>query len=265
MLRSATSQSAKGTYELKSTYQKQYNPYYYHYTKIEKTKAEEEQLKRKSPASEKFFPPPVPPQFQPNFAQIRNLLDSDILIKILTCILKRANSQSKAYSDEHLVRALHLIGLALIEEKADKESNNEVKPVKFVEKVQKQKQNECLKTHLTQLISKISAEPYKLLASWTLDLFYKISISASKEDESKSPTSSLGARSSLATEEEMDKQQLSEKRKNQSKLKAEQRRLKILAQMSEMQKTFIKQNKDFFETTPSEAQTSPTVQKIETR
>lgn len=161
-----------------------------------------------------------------------------------------------------MVRALHLIGLALLEEKADKEANGDEKQVKFVEKVQKQKQNECLRSQLVQLIPKLNTEPYKLLASWTLDLFNKVSAS-SKEDESKAAVSALSSRSAALHEEDVDKQQLSEKRKNQSKLKAEQRRNKILAQMSEMQKSFIKKNKDFFEKTPSEGQTSPTV-KMET-
>lgn len=147
----------------------------------------------------------------------------------------------------------------MLEEKIDKETNSDGKQVKFVEKVQKQKQNECLKSQLMQLIPKMSTEPYKLLASWTLDLFNKVTMSASKEDESKIASSAV---TSSHNEEEIDKQQLSEKRKNQSKLKAEQRRLKILAQMSEMQKSFIRKNQDFFE--GSESQTSPKI-KMETK
>ena len=38
LFRNSTNPSAKGTYELKEAYFKDYNPYYYHYSRIEKTK-----------------------------------------------------------------------------------------------------------------------------------------------------------------------------------------------------------------------------------
>lgn len=131
-------------------------------------------MKRKTLPSEKFFPPPVAPQFQDNFANIRNILDSDILIEILTCILKRSNNQLKAFTNGQLMKAIHLIGLALLEEKADKEANDKPISLKFVEKVQKQEQDESLKSQLVQLIPKLSTGQCKLLATWTLDLFNKV-------------------------------------------------------------------------------------------
>ena len=66
-------------------------------------------------------------------------------------------------------------------------------------------------------------------------------------DEQTRPT-----RSTKTTEEEDIKEKAKEKRK--TKAKAEQHRLKILAQMSDNQKDFIKKNKDFFEETAFEAE-----------
>ena len=84
-----------------------------------------------------------------------------------------------------------------------------------------------------------------------------ISPTSSTETKISSSTATTSLISSdvvMKTEEEASKDLAKEKRKSQIKAKAEERRLKMLAQMSEMQKNFIKKNKDFFEETQFEAE-----------
>lgn len=119
---------------------------------------------------------------------------------------------------------------------------------KFCEKISKQKSNDSLITHLKQSIPLITTEPYKLLANWVLHSLENLCSKVNSSSSIRSTSDTMVSRDiSMKTEEEETKEKAKEKRKSQTKIKAEQRRLKILAQMSEMQKDFIKKNKDFFE------------------
>lgn len=236
VFKNPTNQSGKGTYELKSDYYKFYSPYFYHYSKIEKTKSEEEQLKLRRP-EERYLAPPILPQFSQAYSNIRYLLDSDLLIRIITNIINRFNPKSSSYSDGQLVRVLHLIGLALHEEKYQNDYSNS-KPMRFIEKISSTIGADHFKNALRNIISKINTESYRLLTKWILEYY----------------ESFLGAQGIKSESADNDKKSdLAEKRKNQAKLKAEQRRLKILAQMGEMQKSFIRNNKDLFDSAKEEA------------
>ena len=162
-------------------------------------------------------------------------------MKIFNLTLKRFHTKSKVSTDGQLVRILHLIGMALNEE--NQKSKYENDEFKLSEKVLKQKSNDSLITHLKNSMPLISTEPYKMLANWALhsleNICSKSSNIKSSSDTVMASTSELSAKKE---EEEDIKEKAKEKRKNQTK-KAEQRRLKILAQMSDMQKDFIKKNK----------------------
>ena len=59
-----TSPTSKGSFELKAEYMNRYNMFFYHYTRIEHSKAEDTQRKRKKKNNEEIvFPPPSPPPF----------------------------------------------------------------------------------------------------------------------------------------------------------------------------------------------------------
>ena len=247
--KTAVNASAKGTYVLKKTYYNYYSPFFYHYTKMEKTKSEEEVLKNKA---EKYIVPYRLPKFNNAFMKIRNLLDSDTLIRIFNCVLKRVQTKSKANSDGQLIRVLYLIGLALLEEQNGAEYPEAVEKFKFIEKLSKQKSSDSLKANLSNAIPLITAESYKQAAVWTADLLEKLTSKQTSTISSQvSPSTSKQSISAAASniEIEGEKQKTDQKRKNQVKAKAEQRRLKILAKISEMQKRFIRDNKDFFDTT----------------
>jgi hypothetical protein len=151
--------------------------------------------------------------------------------------------------------------MALIEEKQKTEYPNG-EQFKFCEKITKQKTTDSLITHLTSTIPLITTESYKLFANWTLQLLDNLCKRASSIESSDS---SMASTSDFVMKPFDDgvKDQAKEKRKIQTKAKAEQRRLKMLSQMSNMQKDFIKKNKDFFEETPFEAEISGQVSTID--
>jgi len=111
--------TGRGLYELKPEYLKDYNPFFYHYTRIEQSKAEEQQRKRAKNDNETGgCPPPIPPEFCEPFSKVLNLLCCKTLVNLMNTLLRRANTaQPKAVTDLLLQQVLHLICLALHEEK----------------------------------------------------------------------------------------------------------------------------------------------------
>ena len=64
------------------------------------------------------LPPPEPPKFTSVFQPIRNLLQCDLMMEIMHLILQRSvATRSRSWSEAQLDRLLHLIGLALHEQK----------------------------------------------------------------------------------------------------------------------------------------------------
>ncbi|KAK8756681.1 hypothetical protein V5799_000617 [Amblyomma americanum] len=129
---SATDASGASTsrYELRPEFYNEFNPFFYHYTREEQSKAEEAQLRRRKQAGlEPCCPPPVPPEFARPFAMVVNLLQCDVMLRadgdegsagdvqVLNLVLERSTSPStSAFSETQLEKALHLIGIALHEE-----------------------------------------------------------------------------------------------------------------------------------------------------
>ncbi|KAK8757681.1 hypothetical protein V5799_004695, partial [Amblyomma americanum] len=120
----------QGRYELRPEFYNEFNPFFYHYTREEQSKAEEAQLRRRKQAGlEPCCPPPVPPEFARPFAMVVNLLQCDVMLRadgdegsagdvqVLNLVLERSTSPStSAFSETQLEKALHLIGIALHEE-----------------------------------------------------------------------------------------------------------------------------------------------------
>ncbi|CAG2101484.1 unnamed protein product [Medioppia subpectinata] len=71
-----------GKYELKAEYHKDFNPFFYHYSRQDQSCAEETQMKRKKQNEEELIccPPPIPPDFSPQFAAISQLIDCDAML-----------------------------------------------------------------------------------------------------------------------------------------------------------------------------------------
>lgn len=204
--------------------------------------------------NEKFFKPPRLPPFTELYANISHLLDCDVFVRIVLCILRRQSQNSKLNTDGLILRALHLIGLALHEEQDDVDKNfndsNQSYSFKFLEKsvLQNKKSNsffiKSYKTEdnliklLTDLINMQNNEQFKLLAIWVNDYSQKLLKLKHKIDQQKSQTEA-----STSLEEE---KVLKEKRKNEI---AEKRRAKIMAQLNLQSKKFIETHQDYFEET----------------
>uniref|UniRef100_A0A672T256 E3 ubiquitin-protein ligase n=1 Tax=Sinocyclocheilus grahami TaxID=75366 RepID=A0A672T256_SINGR len=118
--------SGHGLYELKKECLKEFNPFFYHYSRPQHSKAEEAQKKRRTQeGSDKALRPPVPPPFCPGFSNIVYLLCCDIFIHILRRIFQKAvEDRSSRWTEPMIQRALHLVGQALLEEKTQLESNS---------------------------------------------------------------------------------------------------------------------------------------------
>uniref|UniRef100_A0A8C2B7C4 E3 ubiquitin-protein ligase n=1 Tax=Cyprinus carpio TaxID=7962 RepID=A0A8C2B7C4_CYPCA len=118
--------SGHGLYELKKECLEEFNPFFYHYSRPQHSKAEEAQKKRRTQeGSDKALRPPVPPPFCPAFSNIVYLLCCDIFIHILKRIFqKAAEDRSNRWTEPMIQRALHLVGQALLEEKTQLEGSS---------------------------------------------------------------------------------------------------------------------------------------------
>jgi E3 ubiquitin-protein ligase UBR2 len=234
----------KGTYELKEQYQSLYSPFFYHYERSEKTKSEENQMKKK-PDNEKFFKPIELPELKGFFKKIPHLLDSKVFIQIVMCILRRSSTESKITSEGQLVRALYLIGMALLEEKKDAKFNHEFH---FINRA-----GDDLIKFLNDIASMESTNPScKQQIAWTLELIR--SIKKTKFDIDDGATSSGGHLNESEESKKNNENENKEKERAIAKKKKQNldRRQKLMAQFSSMQKNFIQNNKDLYEKTSTD-------------
>ncbi|XP_043223453.1 E3 ubiquitin-protein ligase UBR2-like [Amphibalanus amphitrite] len=110
--------TGKGVYELKPELYSDYNPFWYHYTREEQSRAEGAQRRRKRLADEPAcLPPPQLPPFTPEFRAARNVAVCRAMLDVLLTVLRRsADLTARVFSETLFQRALFLMGLALNEE-----------------------------------------------------------------------------------------------------------------------------------------------------
>ncbi|XP_054652195.1 E3 ubiquitin-protein ligase UBR1 isoform X2 [Dunckerocampus dactyliophorus] len=240
--------SGHGLYEVKKEHLVQFNPFFYHYSRSQHTKAEESQKKRRvQEGTDKALHPPVPPPFCPAFSSIVRLLCCDILIHVLRRVLQRAAEEKSTHWTEIMIqRALHLIGQALLEEKTQLEDST-VEEVTFDFSLKARKVGSEHGKSLFLLLSKMksarSLEAQKDMILWLLQMFEIVKCLREKS----SPTTSMSMDTSKPEESAQDKEKAERKRKAEA---AKLHRQKIMAQMSAMQKNFIESNKMLYENMP---------------
>eukprot|EP00106_Octopus_bimaculoides_P013402 XP_014780844.1 PREDICTED: E3 ubiquitin-protein ligase UBR2-like [Octopus bimaculoides] len=220
----------KGHYELKPEYCEQYNPYFYHYSRSEQSKSEESQMKKKKQAGEdRALPPPAPPRFCKLFAGVRNVLSCDVMIHIMTIVLSRtAAERSRSWSETQFERVVHLIGLALHEQKAAYENNE---PFEFLAKATKDGQNILKLLHSVVGSENLTQEYQSKLLKWVLNKFAAVR-KMENEFESISSINNLSSTYDVKREQE---------KKKKAELAAK-RRQRIMSQLSAMQRSFIQDN-----------------------
>ena len=175
---------------------------------------------------------------------------------------------------------MHLVGLALHEEQADIDSQenleNPTYSFKFIEKsiinfkrpssglfsFKSSKTEESLLKYLNEIaVSPNLPDQLKLLANWTIDYAQRLLKIKNKSnyqpksaDEKESGSKSEETTTSKDADEEAARIESENiKRKNQI---AEKRRAKVLAQFNQMQKNFICKNQDLYEASASSSSES---------
>lgn len=244
-----TSGSGKGLYHLKSQYYDQYNVFFYHYTKEELSKSEEAQRKRRK--ARKLLdccpPPPLPPLTE-SFNMLINLLQCDVMFYIIELVLKRAcDLSARSFSESQLHRILHLIGYALHEEES-----GYCEYFVFTERFERR----ALYMYLEALHKNPRVEAYRDLIKWTMTKYrvvylfskqkrrnsdtLKMEVDEKEENETSSTVNEIDA------DEATNEDNVKKEKERVAKLAAE-RRLKLMAQMSQAQNSFIKQNAKAYE------------------
>ncbi|XP_023577001.1 E3 ubiquitin-protein ligase UBR2 [Octodon degus] len=242
--------TGRGMYELKPECAKEFNLYFYHFSRAEQSKAEEAQRKlRRQNKEDTALPPPVLPPFCPLFASLVNILQSDIMLCIMGTILQWAvEHNGYAWSESMLQRVLHLIGMALQEEKQHLENAMEehVVTFTFTQKISKPGEAPNNSPSILAMLETLQNAPYlevhKDMIRWILKTFN--TIKKIRKNSSTSPVAE--AEGTIMEENSKDKDKAERKRKAEI---ARLRREKIMAQMSEMQRNFIDENKELFQQT----------------
>ncbi|KAM8920859.1 E3 ubiquitin-protein ligase UBR1 [Pelodytes ibericus] len=246
--------SGHGVYELKEEYLDQYNVFFYHYTKTQRSKAEHTHKKRrKQDNSSEALPPPPPPPFSPAFRNARNLLSCDIMMHILRTVLRRATEEEpNTWTEAMIQMVLHIIGLGLIEEKKQlqKVSEEEV-TFDFYHKATRIGRSEMNSGSVVTLLDKLRGvtplEAQKDMISWVWQMFETV-----KRMREKSGQTTIAA---LSCDVSVDESPMEKEKRKQKAEAARRHRQKIMAQMSVLQKNFIETNKLLYDTT-AEVQTS---------
>ncbi|XP_040839310.1 E3 ubiquitin-protein ligase UBR2 isoform X5 [Ochotona curzoniae] len=242
--------TGRGMYELKPECAKEFNLYFYHFSRAEQSKAEEAQRKLKRQNREDTaLPPPVLPPFCPLFASLVNILQSDVMLCIMRTILQWAvEHNGYAWSESMLQRVLHLIGMALQEEKQHLENvvEEHVVTFAFTQKISKPGEAPNNSPSILAMLETLQNAPYlevhKDMIRWILKTFN--AIKKIRESSSSSPVAETEG--TIMEESSRDKDKAERKRKAEI---ARLRREKIMAQMSEMQRHFIDENKELFQQT----------------
>ncbi|XP_059148021.1 E3 ubiquitin-protein ligase UBR2-like isoform X2 [Physella acuta] len=241
-----------GKFELKPELYKEYSPYFYHYYKAEQAKSEEVQRQRKKQNEEDLaLPPPVPPAFTKQFEAALNVLHCDVMIHLLSIVLRRtAAPRSRSWSEAQFDRVLFIIGLALHEQIRAIEVGN--KSFIFLSKAMRSpnmpEHTESILTLLQNLVHSpnISTQESKDLLAWVLRKFAE-ALKILDEPVAKEHAESIARCTDLRSDGD---------RKKRTAVAAK-RRAKIMAQMAKMQRDFIAENAELFENTSTEVIDQP--------
>ncbi|EFA01832.1 E3 ubiquitin-protein ligase UBR2 [Tribolium castaneum] len=223
-----TQTSGKGVYELKEQYYDEYNVFFYHYTREELSKSEEAQRKRRKTATDlECCPPPRLLKLNESFHMLVNLLQCDVMLHIMQIVLERCNNlRARSFSELQLHKVLHLIGYALQEE--------ESKHYPFFKFIHNSAKFNIFNL-LTDLLECPRVDAHKDLLKWVLRKYKEVA----NQKEQAEGSAQTNAEASTSGDIDSEKER-------RAKLAAE-RRAKVMAQITAMQKTFMKENKELFE------------------
>uniref|UniRef100_A0A671Y6F4 E3 ubiquitin-protein ligase n=1 Tax=Sparus aurata TaxID=8175 RepID=A0A671Y6F4_SPAAU len=238
--------TGRGLYELRPEWNKHFNLYFHHYSRADQSKAEEAQRKLRRQNGEDTgkhtclshtppCPPPLPPPLCPLFGSLVNLLQCDVLLAVEGAVLQWAVEPSGGgWTESMLQRVLHLVGVALLEEHQQLENSSGDDDVTFnyTSKITRPGEAPSTSGSVLALLESLQNAPHlevhKDMITWILKVTLIIQMITFRADP--------------ATVRDKDKAE----RKRKAEM-ARLRREKIMAQMSEMQKHFINENKELFQ------------------
>uniref|UniRef100_A0A8C4YW10 E3 ubiquitin-protein ligase n=1 Tax=Gadus morhua TaxID=8049 RepID=A0A8C4YW10_GADMO len=217
--------TGRGLYELRPESTKHFNLYFHHYSRADQSKAEEAQRKlRKQNGEDSALPPPCPPPLCPLLAGVVGLLQSDVLLAVVSAVLQWTTEPSGGHWTESMLqRVLHLVAMALLEEKQQLESSSGDDDITFTFNSKISRPGEAPSTSgsilalLESLQNAPHLEAHKDMIQWVLK---EIPANLIRRDQAE--------------------------RKRKAEM-ARLRREKVMAQMCEMQKHFINENKELFQ------------------
>lgn len=154
----------KGVYVLRPEFYDEYNMFYYHYTKEEKSRAEEtHRARRKEAKLLDCCPPPKLPRLCSNFETLVCVLNCDVMLLVMQTVLKRSlDLKARHFAESHLQKVLHLIGYALHEE-----ASGEYPFFTFVQRAHELD----LLPMLQELVDSARVEVHRDLLVWTVRKF----------------------------------------------------------------------------------------------
>uniref|UniRef100_A0A671XZP6 E3 ubiquitin-protein ligase n=1 Tax=Sparus aurata TaxID=8175 RepID=A0A671XZP6_SPAAU len=260
--------TGRGLYELRPEWNKHFNLYFHHYSRADQSKAEEAQRKLRRQNGEDTgkhtclshtppCPPPLPPPLCPLFGSLVNLLQCDVLLAVEGAVLQWAVEPSGGgWTESMLQRVLHLVGVALLEEHQQLENSSGDDDVTFnyTSKITRPGEAPSTSGSVLALLESLQNAPHlevhKDMITWILKMVTNIKTMRERTSSASTVTISQGQ----GPEETVrDKDKAERKRKAEM---ARLRREKIMAQMSEMQKHFINENKELFQQSLEELEAS---------
>ncbi|CAL8258816.1 unnamed protein product [Lota lota] len=246
--------TGRGLYELRPESTKHFNLYFHHYSRADQSKAEEAQRKlRRQNGEDSALPPPTPPPLCPLLASVVGLLQSDVLLAVISAVLQWTTEPSGGHWTESMLqRVLHLVAMALLEEKQQLESSSGDDDITFTFNSKISRPGEAPSTSgsilalLESLQNAPHLEAHKDMIQWVLKMVFTIKTMREQHTASTSAVNACGSVEEVVGERD----------KAERKRKAEMARLrreKVMAQMCEMQKHFINENKELFQQSHEDA------------
>ena len=228
--------SAQGRFELKPEFYKEYNVFFYRYSRENQSKSEETQRQRKKANNEpECNPPPLPPKFASQFTPMLKIMSSEVFVHILSLILDRAdNLRSRCFSEDQVHKALHIIGICLLEEERDHAIAQELASDDYLVNFTKASEKFEIYEKLNRLIGSQRIESHKDLLSWTINTWQRVAGLVTKME---------------VVEESNEVVEVVEDKEALKKRLAAERRKKVMDQMKNAQKNFMKENKQLFDDT----------------
>ncbi|KAF6024218.1 UBR2 [Bugula neritina] len=122
--------TGKGMYTLMDECRALFNPCFYHYSKADQSKAEDSQkMFRKNSGLDGALPIPFTPQWTERYSSVSRLFTCDVMLHVIHTLLSNmVAKRSRIRSESHLEKVLHLITLALHEDKHEFAAGNKSLP-----------------------------------------------------------------------------------------------------------------------------------------